>query len=279
MYLTMYKNILLALAVIFVMTGCAESPETEETQETETAETSATGEELQMSDDDKRSYALGANSAGFLVRSYPQFEEWQIAINTDLVKQGFLDTLDEKSKLSQEEMQIVLMTFQKELQQKMAEQQEAEQKQLEQKMADNAAYLEANAAKEGVMVTESGLQYRILREGTGPNPKTGDVVRVHYKGTLLDGSEFDNSYARNKPEEFNVDAVIPGWVEGIKLVKEGGMIELVIGPELGYGEMATPTIPPYSVLTFEVELLQVNPEPEETEEAVDTDEATGDNGS
>ena len=178
-----------------------------------------------------------------------------------MIKQGFLDTLDDNSKLNEQDMAAVLMAFQQELQQKIVEKQEAA----------NNTYLQQHAAQEGVQITESGLQYRMLSEGTGPMPKSGDIVRVHYKGTLIDGAEFDNSIARNKPEEFEVDAVIPGWAEGIKLVKEGGKIELVMGPDLGYGGMETPTIPPYSVLTFEVELLKVNPEPEtpETEPAAE----------
>ena len=223
------------------------------------AEQPAASEAVEMTDAQKRAYALGANSAGFLARSFPEFDEWGIAIDKELVKQGFIDMLEDKPKIPPEELQTILMAFQQELQQKVA-QIEAEQQAKAQ--AANTTFLTSHAEQEGVAITESGLQYRILQEGTGPMPKAGDVVRVHYKGTLIDGTQFDSSYDRGQPIDFEVERVIPGWAEGIQLVKEGGKIELVMGPDLGYGAQATPTIPAYSALVFEVELIKVNPEPE-----------------
>lgn len=123
-------------------------------------------------------------------------------------------------------------------------------------------YLAKNKSKEGVKVTATGLQYRVLKEGEGAKPKKEDTVKVHYKGTLIDGTEFDSSYKRNRPAEFPVQAVIPGWTEALQLMPVGSKWELVIPSELGYGEMGNPKIPGNSVLIFEVELLDIVKKPD-----------------
>jgi peptidylprolyl isomerase len=123
-----------------------------------------------------------------------------------------------------------------------------------------ALVLAACGAKEKVMTTESGLQYTEIEEGTGPAPEVGDLVSVHYTGTLEDGTEFDSSHTRGQPFEFPLGRgmVIPGWDEGIALMKEGGKAKLVIPPDLGYGERgAGGVIPPNATLTFEVELVSI----------------------
>lgn len=128
----------------------------------------------------------------------------------------------------------------------------------EQKKAAGAAYLKANKKKDGVKVTKSGLQYKILAPGTGASPKKDDKVRVHYRGTLIDGTEFDSSYKREQPAEFPLGNVIPGWTEGLQLIKTGGKIQLTVPSDLAYGDRGRPpTIPPFSVLIFEVELLEI----------------------
>ncbi|RMH52881.1 MAG: FKBP-type peptidyl-prolyl cis-trans isomerase [Zetaproteobacteria bacterium] len=120
------------------------------------------------------------------------------------------------------------------------------------------AFLAANRKKEGVHTTPSGLQYQILREGDGPSPKATDTVRVHYKGTLLDGTVFDSSYARGKPATFPLNGVIKGWTEGLQLAKVGGRIRLFIPPELAYGAHgAGDRIGPNQTLIFDVELLGI----------------------
>jgi FKBP-type peptidyl-prolyl cis-trans isomerase len=108
-------------------------------------------------------------------------------------------------------------------------------------------------------VTESGLNYLITREGDGEKPKPTDAVVVHYRGKLADGSEFDSSYKRKEPAGFSLGGVIPGWTEGLQLVKVGGMIELIVPPDLGYGESGTRdgSIPPNATLYFTVELLEI----------------------
>jgi len=119
-------------------------------------------------------------------------------------------------------------------------------------------FLKDNASKEGVKTTASGLQYKITKEGTGKAPKASDTVVVHYKGTLIDGTEFDSSFKRGEPATFPLNRVIPGWTEGLQLVKEGGKATLYIPSELAYGKRgAGGTIGPDETLIFEVELVKI----------------------
>ncbi|MGI9387663.1 MAG: FKBP-type peptidyl-prolyl cis-trans isomerase [Methyloligellaceae bacterium] len=120
-------------------------------------------------------------------------------------------------------------------------------------------YLTTNAKKDGVVTTKTGLQYRILRKGKGKSPKATDNVEVHYSGTLISGKKFDSSYDRGQPAQFPLNRVIPGWTEGVQLMKEGAKYEFVIPSSLGYGTMgAGGSIPPGATLIFVVELLKVN---------------------
>ena len=131
-------------------------------------------------------------------------------------------------------------------------------KQAEGTIASGAAFLKENAQKPGVVTTKSGLQYQVLTEGTGRSPKATDKVRCHYEGWLIDGSVFDSSYKRGEPADFPLDGVIPGWTEGVQLMKEGAKYRFFIPYLLGYGERgAGSSIPPYSTLVFDVELIKV----------------------
>lgn len=128
----------------------------------------------------------------------------------------------------------------------------------EENAAMGSALLAENATAEGIVVTESGLQYKVLAAGDGPKPGPDDVVEVNYRGTLVDGTEFDSSYARNSPISFGVGQVIAGWTEGLQLMPVGSKYQFVIPPELAYGsEGAGPVIGPNSTLIFEVELLSI----------------------
>jgi len=125
-------------------------------------------------------------------------------------------------------------------------------------LAAGQAFLKANASKPGVHTTPSGLQYKVITEGHGKSPKATDTVLVHYRGTTIDGTEFDSSYKRNEPISFPLNGVIPGWTEGVQLMKEGGKIELFIPSDLAYGSRgAGGVIAPDSTLIFDVELLKV----------------------
>jgi FKBP-type peptidyl-prolyl cis-trans isomerase FkpA/FKBP-type peptidyl-prolyl cis-trans isomerase FklB len=124
-------------------------------------------------------------------------------------------------------------------------------------LIEGQKFLAENKVKEGVQTTESGLQYKVVTQGDGARPKAEDTVKVHYRGTLLDGTEFDSSYARNQPISFALNRVIPGWTEGVQLMPVGSKYIFYISPDLAYGEAGGGPIPPNSTLVFEVELLEI----------------------
>lgn len=124
-------------------------------------------------------------------------------------------------------------------------------------LAEGELFLAENKMKDGVQTTDSGLQYKVLTMGDGAKPTATDKVKVHYRGTLLDGTEFDSSYARNEPISFALNRVIPGWTEGVQLMPIGSKFEFYIAPELAYGAGGGGPIPPNSTLIFEVELLDI----------------------
>jgi FKBP-type peptidyl-prolyl cis-trans isomerase len=141
---------------------------------------------------------------------------------------------------------------------KLSEMRQTEMRETAEKNKSKAEeFLTKNKEAEGVTTTTSGLQYKTVSEGSGPSPKPDDVVVVNYKGTLIDGTEFDSSYKRNQPAEFPIRGVIPGWTEGLQLMKKGGKAVFFVPPELGYGAQARQQIPPNAVLIFDVELLDI----------------------
>ena len=136
--------------------------------------------------------------------------------------------------------------------------QKKQKQETQQAIAAGKAYLDENAKKAGVKVTKSGLQYEVLTEGSGKSPKATDTVRCHYEGRLLDGTVFDSSYRRGTPADFGLNQVIPGWTEGVQLMKEGAKFRFTIPYLLAYGEQgAGSSIPPFSTLIFDVELIKV----------------------
>jgi FKBP-type peptidyl-prolyl cis-trans isomerase FklB len=160
-----------------------------------------------------------------------------------------------KTILTEDQARQALEDFQKTL---MAKQAETMKILSEKNKADGEKFLAENAKKEGVKVLPSGLQYKEITPGTGKSPKTADTVTTHYKGTLIDGTEFDSSYKRGQPATFPVSGVIPGWTEALQLMKEGAKWQLFVPPDLAYGERgAGQVIGPNATLIFEVELLAV----------------------
>lgn len=198
------------------------------------------------------SYTIGLNIGN-------DFAKQDLDIDPDLLLLGIRDALDEKEpRLSEEEMVAEIQAFQKQLQ----EQQMAKiQKLAEENQVASEAFLKENAEKEGVVVLDSGLQYKVVEAGEGDSPQADSVVTVHYRGTLVDGTEFDSSYSRNQPATFPVNGVIPGWSEALPLMKEGAKWELYIPADLAYGESgAGEKIGPNAALIFEVELLAIEEE-------------------
>lgn len=208
---------------------------------------------------DSISYAIGQNI-------YSQLKD--LGLNIDLLAKSIKDGSVNKSDLSQENCIRVLTVFQTKMQEKQAAQMKAEQERKRVEMApiieknkkDGDAFLAENKNKDGVKTTASGLQYKVLvaGPGTGLTPKDTSKVKVHYKGTLLDGKEFDSSYKRNQPSEFPLNQVIKGWTEGLQLMHVGDKYEFYVPYQLAYGEEGRgEMIPPASVLIFEVELLEI----------------------
>ncbi|MGL9760300.1 MAG: FKBP-type peptidyl-prolyl cis-trans isomerase [Symbiopectobacterium sp.] len=209
------------------------------------------------SDEDAAAYALGASLGRYIDNSMKEQKKLGITLNKDQLIAGVQDAFANKSKLSDEEIEKTLQGFEAFV--KTAA--EAKMKRDAKESAEKGTKFRNAFAKErGVKKTKSGLLYQVEKEGTGAAPKESDTIVVNYKGTLVDDSEFDNSYKRGEPFSFRLDGVIPGWTEGLKQVKKGGKIKLVIPPELGYGENGVPGIPANSTLVFEVELLDIKVE-------------------
>lgn len=163
--------------------------------------------------------------------------------------------LGEETLMTQEEVDAERERFIQQRQQEMQQERNAEG---DRNLEEGEAFLAANAEKEGVQVTDSGLQYRVIEEGNGERPAAEDRVTVHYRGRLINGTEFDSSYARGEPTTFGLSQVIPGWTEGLQLMSEGAKYELYIPPDLAYGERGAPgTIGPNATLIFEVELIEI----------------------
>ena len=172
--------------------------------------------------------------------------------------QGMQDSLAAVPPALDSDAQTQVMAIVRERQQLIQAEQEAlAENQSETNLAAGASFLAENAVKASVSVTDSGLQIEMLTEGTGKKPSATDVVVVHYEGRLLDGTVFDSSIARGEPAEFALNQVIPGWTEGLQLIKAGGKARLTIPSELAYGPGGVRSIPPNSVLVFEVELIEV----------------------
>ena len=197
---------------------------------------------------DKVSYSIG-------VQLGQNFKQQEIEISVESMMRGLRDAMAGKTlALSEDEMQKVMMDFQQRM---MAKQKERQQAEAAKNLAKGMAFLEANGTKEGVTVLPSGLQYKIIQKGTGRTPTINDRVKTNYRGTFIDGTEFDSSYKRNKPVEFPVKGVIKGWTEALQLMKEGGKWELYVPANLAYGEQDIRGIPGNSTLIFEIELLEV----------------------
>jgi FKBP-type peptidyl-prolyl cis-trans isomerase FklB len=207
-------------------------------------------DKLELKDQkDKESYSLGYQFGNTL-------KSQGVDLNLDIYTSGIRDALGGKEpQMSQEEIRATIMDLQKRA---MAAQQKSLKDQGDKNLAEGKAFLAENGKKKEVKTLPSGLQCKVLSEGAGKTPTKSDTVTVHYRGTFMNGTEFDSSIARGQPATFKVDGVIPGWTEALQLMKEGAKWQLVIPPELAYGEKGMPPrVPPQSTLIFEVELISV----------------------
>jgi FKBP-type peptidyl-prolyl cis-trans isomerase FklB len=236
----MYLRFFVVTIILLYLAGCAP----EEANSSSAVKLDSTKNRI--------SYTIGVNIG-------QDFKSQQMDIEPDALLMGLKDTLAGKElQLTEEEMVQEIQNFQQEMQAKLVaemEQQAAKNK------AEGEAFLTENAKREGVVVTESGLQYKIIEPGEGEPPGPADVATVHYRGTLIDGTQFDSSYDRGQPAAFPVGGVIAGWSEALQLMKPGAKWQLIIPAELAYGDRgAGQDIGPNSTLLFDVELISVEKE-------------------
>ena len=234
------------LAAVFVACGSSSK------------KSSSNGVKLELkSDKDSASYAAGLNEGERMMAMMKQNGADTI-LDQDLFLRGYNDYMKKNPGLGKEQSNGVLVRFFENLQKKQVEKFKTQHKT---EFEAGSKFLTENQKAEGVITTPSGLQYKIIKKGSGANAKIGDRVKVHYTGTLLDGSKVDSSHDVGEPFEFNLQAsgLIQGWIEALQLMNKGATYQLWIPYDLGYGEMGkAPKVPPFSVLVFELELIDVN---------------------
>jgi len=240
----LFKPTLVALALVAVV-GCNEEVK-EEIVKAPVLET-----EIQ-----KQAYGLGASIGMYMQRNLEEHDKLGLNLDKALIVQGFVDSIENKALIEKEEIQALLTNLDATMKEKQQEKMLADS---EASKAEGIKFLAENAKKEGVQVTESGIQYVVLTAGEGDKPLATDTVKVHYKGTFLNGETFDSSYDRGEPIEFPLNGVIKGWTEGVQLMPIGAKYKFTIPSDLAYGPNGNPRggIPGNSVLEFEVELLEI----------------------
>jgi FKBP-type peptidyl-prolyl cis-trans isomerase FklB len=207
--------------------------------------------------EDKLGYSIGLNLSSGL-----QDLLNEVKINKQMIIKGFEDgLLGNDPSITPKEFRKVMTDLQSEMKAKQSKLQEERMKKQAElgkiNMDEGKAFLAKNGKRKGVKTTKSGLQYEVLKAGTGASPKATDEVETHYKGTLIDGTVFDSSYKRGKPVSFPLNKVIPGWTEALQLMKTGGKSKIYVPSDLGYGPQGPPKIGPNATLIFEIELLSI----------------------
>lgn len=203
----------------------------------------------------KQAYGLGASIGMYMQRNLEEHDKLGLSLDKELIVRGFVDSIEGKAVIEKEEIQALLMNLDATMKEKQAAAAVAAS---EASLAEGKKFLEDNAKKEGVQVTESGIQYVVLNAGEGEKPVATDTVKVHYVGTFLNGETFDSSRDRGEPAVFPLNRVIKGWTEGLQLMPVGAKYKFTIPSDLAYGPNGNPPrIPGNSVLEFEVELLEI----------------------
>jgi FKBP-type peptidyl-prolyl cis-trans isomerase FkpA len=206
-------------------------------------------------DSAKQSYAIGVSVGKYLGNSVEENKKLNLPLDQALIVRGVQDSLAGKATLKEEEIKTILEALDEQVRTKQAE---LAKTKAEENKTKGAAFLAENAKKQGVTVTASGLQYEVLKAAEGPKPKAEDKVKVTYKGTFIDGTEFDSTEKNGgQPIEFPLNGVIKGWTEGVQLMSVGSKFKFVIPSDLAYGDRDMGPIPANSVLVFEVELLAI----------------------
>ena len=245
----------------------AKKPATAGAAKTPSTKTAAAAPTLSTKKD-KISYAIGADLGGKLKSS-------SIDVDPNILTRALKDTLTgAKPAMSDDEIRATLSDLTKDLQQKQTA---ATKEKSEKNRKEGEEFLASNKSKEGIVALPSGLQYKILKAGDGPKPTAADTVVCNYKGTLIDGKEFDSSYKRGQPATFPVGGVIKGWTEALQLMAVGSKWQLFIPPDLAYGDrQAGPDITPGSTLVFEVELMSIQPKTAAAPDSAAPDKAATD---
>lgn len=239
----LFKPTLVAVALLAVV-GCQEGAKKEEVK------APVLDTEIQ-----KQAYGLGASIGSYMQRNLDEHDKLGLVLDKELIVRGFVDSINDKAVIEKEEIQALLTNLETTMK---AKQQEMSVKEAKESAALGQKFLEENAKKDGVKVTESGIQYLVLTEGAGDKPVATDTVKVHYKGTFLNGDTFDSSYDRGEPAVFPLNRVIRGWTEGVQLMSVGSKFKFTIPSDLAYGPNGNPPrIPGNSVLEFEIELLEI----------------------
>jgi len=248
-----FKPTLVAVALLAVV-GCQEDTKKEE------AKAPVLDTEIQ-----KQAYGLGASIGMYMQRNLDEHDKLGLTLSKDLIVRGFVDSINDKSVIEKEEIQALLMNLDKTMKEK---QQTMAAQESEAAIAVGQKFLEDNAKKEGVTVTESGIQYEVITASDGDKPVATDTVKVLYKGTFLNGEAFDD---RGEVTVFPLNRVIRGWTEGVQLMSVGSKFKFTIPSDLAYGPNGNPPrIPGNSVLQFEIELLEIQksePAPQVGEQA------------
>lgn len=261
------KKIAILAAISLALSACNDNAAKADTSATKTANTAEKTQKAPAkleSMSDKASYSMGHFFAQEMQNRFDSIKKYDVTIDNALFLEGLKDGLAKTGRFTDEELAANMDEFQKHIQagmkaeqeKKLAEAKAAAEKQLKAGEEYRAEY----AKQEGVKTTESGLMYKVLEKGKGgKKPVAADEVKVHYKGTFIDGKQFDSSYDRGNPTSFPLGGVIKGWTEGLQLMEVGDKFEFVIPADIAYGEDGRGGIPGNATLVFVVELLDINP--------------------